>query len=158
MLTACRVWCQDARTCARWWWCLVLQLWCQRWNVCRLTLSGDVWPRVRQQVRPYECGLHGEGCHASGPVLLVTCHEHPEEGRNGYTRKTCRGGGGVLVVRSRGIMPTRKTAYIIYMCCLHGCTRNTEDMGTTWCARNGCIHGLFGHIFTAYMPILQTIR
>ena len=107
----------------------VLPLWCQRWNVCRLTLSGDVWPRVRQQVRPYECGLHGEGCHASGPVLWITFHELP--GRRAE----------VIPGRRAEVIPgTRHALYIVAAYMVHG------------------LHGLFGYIFTDYMHILQTTR
>lgn len=59
----------------------VLQLWCQRWNVCSLPLSGDVWPRVRQQVRPYDVpdmvlphvppGIRAEVIHGTRHALYI---------------------------------------------------------------------------------------
>ena len=65
------------------------------------------------------CRFHVTSGHVCGnkygrmtcPAWCITFHEHPEEGRHGYTRKTCRGGGGVPWED----VPTGDTSCKVYM-------------------------------------------
>lgn len=155
----------------------------KRWNVCRLPLSGYEACNV---CTLSSCERGGGVCNKYGrmtcPTLCCrpaalwrTCQNHTEEGRHGYTRKTCA---------RYWWWCCHATAYGVHVAmwcaCLHGvflhgapCTRktwvHTVRHGGIHCSpwenadtvRHGACAAymvLFGYILTAYMPILQTMR
>lgn len=72
-------------TCCRWCGCVAV-FWWQRWNVCRLPLSGYEACNV---CTLSSCERGGGVCNKyvrmTCPTLWRTCQNHTEEGRHGYT-------------------------------------------------------------------------